>query len=64
MIFFLEFANKLIVASETLESIEELYKVFDKYPKERVVVSVDIKNGELLSKNFEVSLNDFKKRFD
>ncbi|BBL61252.1 phosphoribosylformimino-5-aminoimidazole carboxamide ribotide isomerase [Methanobrevibacter arboriphilus] len=58
--FFLKFANKLIVASETLESIEELYKIFDKYPKERIIVSVDIKNGELLS-NFEVSLDDFKK---
>lgn len=59
--FFLEFANKLIVASETLESIEELYKIFDKYPKERIIVSVDIKNGEILSKNFEVSLDNFKK---
>ncbi|MEA4957282.1 1-(5-phosphoribosyl)-5-[(5-phosphoribosylamino)methylideneamino] imidazole-4-carboxamide isomerase [bioreactor metagenome] len=59
--FYLDYATKLIVATETLESIEELYKIFDKYPKERIVVSIDIKNNNILSKNFEIGLNEFKK---
>jgi len=60
--FFLDFAYKLIVATETLSSIEELYKIFDKFPKERIVVSVDIKNNELFSKSddFNLNLNQFK----
>lgn len=58
--FLLEFAYKIIVATETLDSIEELYKIFEKYPKERIVVSVDVKNGELYSKNMDISLDDFK----
>lgn len=59
--FYLDFAYKLIVATETLDSIEELYEIFDKFPKERIVVSVDIKNNEIFSKNLDISLNEFKK---
>lgn len=65
--FFLDFAYKIIVPTETLESIEEMEKIFDKYPKERIIVSVDVKNDELLSKNFDMSLSEFKeilKRLD
>ena len=59
--FYLDFAYKLIVATETLDSTEELYKIFDKFPKERILVSVDIKNNELFSNNLDISLNEFKK---
>ena len=58
--FLLEFAYKIIVATETLESIEELEKIFEKYPKERIVVSVDVKDNELYSKNMDISLEEFK----
>jgi len=59
--FFLDFAYKLIVATETLDSIEELHKIFDTFPKERIIVSVDIKDDKILSNNFDISLDDFKK---
>jgi phosphoribosylformimino-5-aminoimidazole carboxamide ribotide isomerase len=58
--FFLDYAYKIIVPTETLESIEEMEKIFEKFPKERIVVSIDTKNNELLSKNFDMSLSDFK----
>lgn len=58
--FFLDYAYKIIVPTETLESIDEMRKIFEKYPKERIVVSVDVKNNELLSKNFDMSLAEFK----
>ena len=57
---FLDYAYKIIVPTETLESIDEMRKIFEKYPKERIVVSVDVKNNELLSKNFDMSLAEFK----
>lgn len=61
--FFLDFAYKIVVATETLTSIEELYKIFDNISKERIVVSVDIKDNELYSKdnNLNLSLDEFKK---
>lgn len=59
--FFLDYAFKIIIPTETLESIDEMKKIFEKYPKERIVVSVDVKNDELLCKNFDMSLSEFKK---
>ncbi len=58
--FFLDYVYKVIVPTETLESIEEMEKIFEKYPKERIVVSIDTKNSELLAKNFDMSLSEFK----
>ena len=58
--FFLDYAYKIIVPTETIESIDELEKIFEKYPKERIAVSVDVKNNELYSKNLDITLNEFK----
>lgn len=65
--FFLDCAYKVIIPTETLESIEEMERIFEKYPKERIVISVDVKNNELLAKNFDMDLLEFKeilKRLD
>lgn len=58
--FFLDYAYKVIVPSETLESIDEMKRIFEKFPKERIVVSVDIKDNELLSKNLDLNLSELK----
>lgn len=58
--FFLEYAYKIIIPTETLESIEEMERIFEKYPKERIVVSVDTKNSELLAKHLDLSLSELK----
>lgn len=58
--FFLDYAYKVIVPTETIESISEMEKIFEKYPKERIVVSIDVKDNELLSKNLDLSLSEFK----
>ena len=58
--FFLDYAYKVIVPTETLESVDELKKIFEKYPKERIVVSVDVKNNELLAKNMDLTLTEFR----
>ncbi|KZX16468.1 phosphoribosyl isomerase A [Methanobrevibacter cuticularis] len=64
--FYLNFAYKLIIATETLESLEELHKIFNVFPKERIVISVDIKDGELYSKSkdFNLNLDEFKDELD
>ena len=58
--FFLDCAYKIIIPTETLESIEEMEKIFEKYPKERIVISVDTKNNELLAKHLDMDLSEFK----
>ena len=58
--FFLDYAYKIIIPTETLESIEEMEKIFEKYPKDRIVVSVDTKNNELLAKHLDLTLSGLK----
>ena len=58
--FFLDYAYKIIIPTETLESIDEMEKIFEKYPKQRIVVSIDTKNNELLAKHLDLSLSDLK----
>lgn len=58
--FFLDYAYKVIVPTETLESIEEMEKIFEKYPKERIVVSIDTKNNELLANHLDMTLSELK----
>jgi phosphoribosylformimino-5-aminoimidazole carboxamide ribotide isomerase len=58
--FFLDYAYKIIIPTETLESIEEMEKIFEKYPKDRIVVSVDTKNNELLAKHLDLTLSELK----
>ena len=57
--FFLDYAFKIIVPTETLERVDDLYEICDKY-SERIVISVDVKNNELYSKNLDLTLNEFK----
>ena len=60
MQFQLDYAYKIIIPTETLESIDEMRKIFEKYPKERIVISVDVKNDELLAKHLDLNLSEFK----
>ena len=59
--FFLDYAFKIIVPTETLENIEELYKIFETYPKQRIVISVDVKDNELYCNNLDLTLSEYKK---
>ncbi len=58
--FFLDYAYKVIVATETLEDLDELSKIFEAFPKERIVISVDIKDGKLFSRHLDISLDKLK----
>lgn len=62
--FFIDYAYKLIIPTETIENIDEIYKIFKKYPKSRIIISVDIKNDDLYSKNLDLSLDEFKSILD
>ncbi len=62
--FFLDYAYKLIVPTETIDSIDEIYNIFNTYPKERIVISVDVKDNELYSKNLDLTLIEFKEVLD
>lgn len=51
-------AEKVIVATETIESMEDIKQIFSHYTKDPIVLSVDLVNGEVLSKNMELNFED------
>ncbi len=50
-----EIADKVIVATETLKSIDELTRIFNNIDKNRLIISVDIKDGHIFSKYLNIS---------
>lgn len=62
--FALDFADKIIIATETLNSWTDLEEIFDQFPKQRIVVSVDTKEGQMLSKGLSLTLNEVKSKLE
>lgn len=55
--FALDFADKIIIATETLDSWADLEEILERFPKERIVVSIDVKDGVILSKDPSIKLS-------
>lgn len=55
------YSQKIIIATETIESLEELELIFSEFPNHSLILSVDILNGEVLSKNMNLDFSDIIK---
>lgn len=62
--FVLDYAQQVIVATETLSNWGELEQIFEKFPKERIIISVDVKDGEVLSKNLPLTFKQVTSRIE
>ena len=47
-----------ILATETMTSIEEIEEIFKELSHENIIISIDIKNNELLIQNQDIELDD------
>lgn len=47
-----------ILATETMESIEDTINIFKETPHENLIISIDIKNNELLTNNPNIKMED------
>lgn len=47
-----------ILATETMESIDKSIEIFKELPLEKLIISIDIKNNELLANNCDIELED------
>lgn len=54
----MEVASKVIVATETLRSLEELHEICYRVNKNRILISVDVKDDKIFSEHLEL---DFKR---
>lgn len=53
-----------ILATETIESLDDVREIFIKSGSRQVVVSIDIKNNELLCRNNDITLDDIIQLID
>jgi hisA/hisF family protein len=60
----LEVADKVIIATETLKDMDDLSDIFDKFDKNRLVISIDIKDNEIFSKYLNIEVEEFIKRIE
>ncbi len=58
----LKFADKVIVATETLKSFKNLDEIFKAFSKEELIISLDIKEGRILSKKSDLTFKKIEKK--
>ena len=47
--------KQAVIGTETLESLAELEKIVDMFDSEKIILSIDFKEGKLLTKNQEIN---------
>ncbi len=60
----LDKVEKVIIATETIENFDDIELIFSSFPKQNLVLSIDIKNGTVLSKNIKVDFKDIVKKIE
>jgi len=50
--------KKVIIATETIKSIDDFQPIFSSFEKENLVMSVDVKDGKVLGKHIEADFKD------
>ncbi|MDI6723268.1 MAG: HisA/HisF family protein [Methanobacterium sp.] len=58
----LEIAEKVIIATETLQSVDDLIDILDSNNKDRFIISIDIKDNEIFSKHLDMNIEDIVKK--
>lgn len=53
----LNITSKAIIATETLHCFEDLDEIFESFEKNRLILSIDIKNNQILSKHMDTNFD-------
>ena len=54
--------EKVIIATETIENFDDIELIFSSFPKQNLVLSIDIKDGNIFSKHITADFNDMIKK--
>ena len=57
-------ANKVIVATETLRNIDDLYEIYCRVNPERIILSIDFQNDRILSKHLKLNYQVLRKHLE
>jgi len=58
----LKIADFAIVATETLKDLEDLDEIFDNHSKNEIIVSIDLKEGNIYSKYLKINFEIFMQK--
>ncbi len=50
--------EKVIIATETIENFDDIELIFSSFPKQNLVLSIDVKDGNILSKHITIDFKD------
>ena len=60
----LDKVDKVIIATETIENFDDIELIFSSFPKQNLVLSVDIKDGNVLGKHIKADFEDILKKIE
>ena len=60
----LKIAQKIIIATETIKSLDEIDLIFSEFSKDSLVLSVDIKDNHLLSRNIKTNFDEIIQKIE
>ena len=58
----LDKVDKVIIATETIENFDDIELIFSSFPKKNLVLSVDIKDGNVLGKHIKADFEDILRK--
>ncbi|WP_424714050.1 HisA/HisF family protein [Methanobacterium sp.] len=60
----LKSVDKVIVATETIENFDEIELIFSTFPKQNLILSIDIKDGNILGKHIKADFKDIIEKIE
>jgi len=57
-------AEKIIIATETINNLDELDLIFSKFSEHSLILSVDVKDNNILSKNVKINFEDITQKIE
>ncbi len=60
----LDKVDKVIIATETIENFDDIELIFSSFPKQNLVLSVDIKDGNVLGNHIKADFEDVLKKIE
>jgi phosphoribosylformimino-5-aminoimidazole carboxamide ribotide isomerase len=60
----LDKVDKVIIATETIENFDDIELIFSSFPKQNLVLSVDIKDGNVLGKHIKADFMDILRKIE
>lgn len=60
----LEVADKVIIATETMKNMDDLKDIFNNFDKDKLVISIDIKDNKIFSRYLNINSEDLIQKIE